>query len=166
MSGMKVAVQRFVGAEMEDDMGDSHDDLVCQACLMECENEEIKTRRRTLQEIQRQDRVGFRDALEIQRNESSPNADLTGKASRRKRLQMSKEVKPASGCTGPSSCSAPLAGNWRHGAGVLCCGTLRIAAEDFDTDPSPEFRRKIMDWICATLNAAQNAANQARSEAE
>jgi len=50
--------------------------------------------------------------------------------------------------------AAPLAGKWRHGGGVLCCGTLRVASEDFDTDPAPDFRREVMDWICAALNAA------------
>ena len=55
-----------------------------------------------------------------------------------------------------SGCSAPLAGEWRHGGGVLCCGTLRIATADLDTDPAPNFQREVMDWICATLNVAQN----------
>jgi hypothetical protein len=53
-------------------------------------------------------------------------------------------------------CSAPLSGEWRHAEGFLICGTLRIARVDFDTDPSEGFRVRMFDWICDTLNAAQN----------
>jgi len=56
---------------------------------------------------------------------------------------------------------APLSGRWRNSAGVLCCGTLRIAVESFDTDPAPEVKQRIMDWMCAILNAAQDSATMA-----
>jgi hypothetical protein len=47
-----------------------------------------------------------------------------------------------------------ISGHWHHGNGTLCCGTLRIAREDFDTNPNPEFKKEIFDWICTTLNKA------------
>lgn len=49
----------------------------------------------------------------------------------------------------------PLMGNWRHSNGVICCGTLRIANVDIDTNPSEEFKSELLGWICKTLNAAQ-----------
>ena len=51
--------------------------------------------------------------------------------------------------------SKPLISEWRHNKGQLCCGTLRIAKCDFDTDPSPKFQKRVMDWICETLNNAE-----------
>jgi hypothetical protein len=53
--------------------------------------------------------------------------------------------------------SAPtLKGHWRHSHGLIFCGTLRIAREDFDTNPHPDFRDKVFDEICAAMNRAQN----------
>ena len=46
----------------------------------------------------------------------------------------------------------PILSEWRHGNGYLICGTLRIARADFDTDPSPGFKRELFDWICTRLN--------------
>ena len=46
----------------------------------------------------------------------------------------------------------PLTGEWRHGNGAICCGTLRIARADFDTDPDPEYQREILDYLCASAN--------------
>ena len=46
----------------------------------------------------------------------------------------------------------PLYGEWRHSKGYIICGTVRIAVQDFDTDPSEEFKKEILDWICETLN--------------
>jgi hypothetical protein len=43
-------------------------------------------------------------------------------------------------------------GRWHHGNGVLCAGTLRIAREDFDTNPADKVKKDIFDWTCATLN--------------
>jgi hypothetical protein len=63
---------------------------------------------------------------------------------------------------GAAPCSAPLSGEWRHAEGFLICGTLRIARADFDTDPSEGFRVRMFDWICDTLNAAQNDEAQGR----
>lgn len=51
----------------------------------------------------------------------------------------------------------PLLGHWRHGNGVICCGSMRIAHEDFDTDPAREFADEVLDWACNTLNAAVEA---------
>lgn len=49
--------------------------------------------------------------------------------------------------------AAPLSGEWRHNAGYLCCGTLRIMRADWDTDAAPEFRQEVMDWLVGRLNA-------------
>lgn len=49
----------------------------------------------------------------------------------------------------------PLTGRWRWSNGTLCCGTMRIARLDFDTDPSHEFQEELLDWICNTLNEAK-----------
>ena len=46
----------------------------------------------------------------------------------------------------------PLLGHWRHSNGVLCCGSLRIATDNFDTSPSADFVAEIWTWICETLN--------------
>lgn len=51
--------------------------------------------------------------------------------------------------------SRPLSSEWRHNQGYLCCGTLRIAVMDFDTDPTEARKKEIFDWIVATLNAAK-----------
>lgn len=48
----------------------------------------------------------------------------------------------------------PLLGEWRANNGYLCNGTLRVARSDFDTDPSPKFRREVFEWIAKTLNEA------------
>ncbi|CAG9225672.1 hypothetical protein [Burkholderia vietnamiensis] len=53
---------------------------------------------------------------------------------------------------------APLIGRWHHGNGVLVCGTIRVAVESFDTQPSQEFMDQMFDWICETLNTATSAA--------
>ncbi len=45
-------------------------------------------------------------------------------------------------------------GHWHHGEGNLCCGTMRYMRADFDTQPAPEIRAAIFDWICCTMNAA------------
>ena len=50
----------------------------------------------------------------------------------------------------------PLYGEWRHGGGYLCCGTLRIARESFDTTPVEGFKAEVFDWVCETLNARRN----------
>lgn len=51
------------------------------------------------------------------------------------------------------SLKAPLIGRWHHGNGVLVCGTIRVAVESFDTQPTQELRDQMFDWICETLNA-------------
>jgi len=51
--------------------------------------------------------------------------------------------------------NTPLQGEWRHNAGIICCGTLRIAQADFDTDPTEEVKKEILDWVCKTLNDEQ-----------
>lgn len=52
------------------------------------------------------------------------------------------------------SVKSPLTGRWHHGNGVLVCGTVRIASEDFDTLPSQAFKDQLFDWMCKTLNEA------------
>lgn len=60
----------------------------------------------------------------------------------------------------------PLLGHWHGGNGVLCCGTLRVFSEDFDTDPADEFKQEIMQWVCDTLNAAlQHQSGEAGADA-
>lgn len=54
--------------------------------------------------------------------------------------------------------TGPLMGRWHHGGGTLICGTLRIAREDFDTNPSDEFRKAVFDQIVRTMNDAANVA--------
>jgi hypothetical protein len=52
---------------------------------------------------------------------------------------------------------APISGNWHRGNnGVLMCGSVSIARSNF-TGPHSDnsFRTEIIDWICKTLNAAQ-----------
>lgn len=45
-------------------------------------------------------------------------------------------------------------GRWHHGNGNLCCGTMRYFRADFDTNPAPDVREGIFDWVCTTMNAA------------
>ncbi len=49
----------------------------------------------------------------------------------------------------------PLQGEWRYDNLFLCCGTVRIAHIDIDTNPSPEFIKELFDWICTRLNKKQ-----------
>lgn len=57
----------------------------------------------------------------------------------------------------PATGSGPtLRGLWRHSHGLIFCGTLRVAREDFDTSPHPDFRDKVFDEICAAMNKAPN----------
>jgi len=53
-----------------------------------------------------------------------------------------------------SDCSVAsfLTGRWRISEGVLCCGTLRIASFDFDTDPSDEFKQGVYKQMLDALN--------------
>jgi len=45
-----------------------------------------------------------------------------------------------------------LLGRWHHGNGVLCCGTLRIASANFDTNPTKEIQNAVFQDICDTMN--------------
>ena len=45
-----------------------------------------------------------------------------------------------------------LTGRWRINEGILCCGTLRIANFDFDTDPSEQFKQGVYKQILDALN--------------
>ena len=54
----------------------------------------------------------------------------------------------SSGCSDASF----LTGRWRINEGVLCCGTLRIANFDFDTDPSDEFKQGVYKQMLDALN--------------
>lgn len=57
-----------------------------------------------------------------------------------------------------------LLGTWRHAHGEIFCGTLRIARADFDTDPNIEFRTRVFDEICATLNQFNNVGAEMKCE--
>lgn len=48
----------------------------------------------------------------------------------------------------------PLTGGFHQGNGVLVCGTVRVAREDFDTDPSDQFRKEFWTSLCDVMNAA------------
>jgi hypothetical protein len=50
------------------------------------------------------------------------------------------------------------AGRWHHGAGFLCMGTIRVAREDFDSEPTQEVKTEIFDEICAVLNGMHKAS--------
>jgi hypothetical protein len=52
----------------------------------------------------------------------------------------------------------PLLGTWRFNNGYLCCGTLRVAVESFDTNPSESFKSELMAWVCYCLNSGEPAA--------
>jgi hypothetical protein len=49
---------------------------------------------------------------------------------------------------------AVLLGEWRYSNGVLCCGSLRIAYESIDTNPSDAFKDELFKWVCEKLNQA------------
>ncbi len=63
------------------------------------------------------------------------------------------EILPPTG-TRSDEAAKPLSGRWHHGGGHLCCGTIRVAKEDFDTNPSNEFKTELFDWMCQSLNSA------------
>ncbi len=51
-----------------------------------------------------------------------------------------------------------LLGRWHHGEGNVCSGSMRLLRADFDTNPSEEFQRELLDWLCEVMNAElQNA---------
>jgi hypothetical protein len=45
-----------------------------------------------------------------------------------------------------------LLGTWRTSNGMIFCGTLRIAAADFDTNPTDAHRDAVLQDICDTMN--------------
>ena len=45
---------------------------------------------------------------------------------------------------------------WRHAQGFICCGTMRIARADFDTDPCDEVAKQYLDAICDAMNNNPN----------
>lgn len=49
----------------------------------------------------------------------------------------------------------PNYGRWHHGNGVLCVGSIRVAREDFDTNPTNKIKDEIFDWMCKTLNGVE-----------
>lgn len=59
-----------------------------------------------------------------------------------------------------------LTGQWYHGNGVICCGTRRIARADFDTNPSWEFKNKVLGWLCETMNAIPSKLQALRDDPE
>lgn len=55
----------------------------------------------------------------------------------------------------------PIGGTWRNGNNqFLCCGTMRVAREDFDTNPSEEYKKEVFDWICDALNNYNDLAKE------
>lgn len=54
----------------------------------------------------------------------------------------------------------PLKSHFRHNNGFVCSGSLRIARVDIDTNPSVEFEKELLDWICETLNNEIDAYTQ------
>ncbi len=46
----------------------------------------------------------------------------------------------------------PLPGEWRHNQGMIFCGTIRVAVQDFDNEPSDERKIEILDWMVMALN--------------
>lgn len=56
---------------------------------------------------------------------------------------------------GEAMLEPPLAGRWHHGKGFLCCGTFRVAREDWEAGvcAAPGMRTEVFDWICSKLNA-------------
>lgn len=57
-------------------------------------------------------------------------------------------------------------GHWHHGNGVLCAGTLRIAREDFDSNPADKVKKDIFDWMCSALNTSPAARRDKNIESE
>jgi len=39
-------------------------------------------------------------------------------------------------------------GPFRHSNGVICCGSLRVARADFDTNPPADVQKEILDALC------------------
>ncbi|ENZ74951.1 MULTISPECIES: hypothetical protein [Ralstonia] len=74
-----------------------------------------------------------------------------------------RELEAAHQQAGPVGDEPPLGGRWHFGNGVVVCGTLRIFGEDFDTDPAEDFKERLLQWVCDTLNAAQDAHRAAQS---
>ncbi len=55
---------------------------------------------------------------------------------------------------------APLGRRWRHSNGTVCCGTMRIMRCDFDTNPSDDYKKEVLDWVCDTLNEKQEKGGE------
>ena len=45
-----------------------------------------------------------------------------------------------------------MSNEWRHNNGYLIKHTMRIAKEDFDTDPSDEYKKETFDYLCEAAN--------------
>lgn len=60
----------------------------------------------------------------------------------------------------------PLTGRWHHGHGCVVSGTVRIAASDFDTEPSKEFQNQFWDWVCEAMNKLTHFKDRQRKEEE
>ncbi len=61
------------------------------------------------------------------------------------------EVEETSLIMGPCA-DKPLLGDWRHGNGFVCCGSVRIFRADIDTNPCEQYTKELLDWVCETLN--------------
>jgi hypothetical protein len=72
--------------------------------------------------------------------------------SRGKESMSTEKTTPATSRASNCSDAPTLTGRWRVSEGLLCCGTLRIAKFDFDTDPSDEFKQGVYKQILDGLN--------------
>lgn len=52
---------------------------------------------------------------------------------------------------------------WRHNNGFLIKHTMRVAKEDFDTDPSDDYKKEIFDYLCEAANNYEQANEKIQS---
>lgn len=84
---------------------------------------------------------------------AAPTTQPTGKEEVETDAERDFDAEMAAADSGP-----PLIGRWHHGSGVLVSGGIRIAQWDCDTNPPSEFRERVLDWMCESLNSAVRAA--------
>lgn len=71
-----------------------------------------------------------------------------------------------SGVQGEAEIRNPGLGRWRYSQGYLFCGTLRAMRDDWDTNPSEEFKKETMGWACQVLNKAGEEAEIRKDDGE
>jgi hypothetical protein len=55
---------------------------------------------------------------------------------------------------------------YRHNNNIICCGTLRIARADFDTDPCEEIKKEHFDNLCNSGNRIAELEQQLADQQE